>query len=132
MKARDVRFSLFSLLVLDPSTIPPEERCPGQPPELVAVLGTQVGRHWGAVTSLACPPDGGTLFTAGSRKWESDGLPAANAVVWDVAKGPKVCEVELPGVVDGAAFAPDGRHVVTSNSNGPATSSACKSTTPAG
>src|SRR5262249_26826880 len=32
---------------LDPSTIPPEERCPEQPDELVAVLGSRAGRHWG-------------------------------------------------------------------------------------
>jgi hypothetical protein len=38
---------------LDPSLIPIEERFPGQPKELVAILGCGRGRHWDALTCVA-------------------------------------------------------------------------------
>jgi hypothetical protein len=48
---------------LDPARVPPEEHCPWQPKELVAVLGTHRGRDWNDVSGLALSPDGRWLVS---------------------------------------------------------------------
>jgi WD40 repeat protein len=64
--------------LLDPSSIPREERSPGQPDELVAILGSQRGRHWGQVSSVAFSPDGKQIITSGAdmvlRLWDAETL----------------------------------------------------------
>src|SRR5262245_52767045 len=47
-----------SLDRLDRDRIPADERFEWQPKELVAVLGSHRGRHWGAVAAVAFSPDG--------------------------------------------------------------------------
>ena len=58
---------------LDPKTIPESERVPGQPPELVAVLGTHRQRHWWHVISAAIRADSkqaATCSSDGIRFWD--------------------------------------------------------------
>src|SRR5262245_35272633 len=50
---------------LDPAQIPPEERFDWQPKELVAVLGSHRGRHWGEVAVVAFSPDGRYVASGG-------------------------------------------------------------------
>jgi WD40 repeat protein len=53
----------------------PEERFPGQPEELVAVLGTQRWRHWDDVLALAVAPDGVVVSVADGGclcRWDPD------------------------------------------------------------
>jgi WD40 repeat protein/serine/threonine protein kinase len=45
--------------------IPPAERLPWQPPELVAVLGEQGWRHWGPVQAVAINPSGSLVASSG-------------------------------------------------------------------
>jgi WD40 repeat protein len=50
---------------LDPARIPAENRSAWQPEEVVAVLGTEAGRHWGEVNCVARSPDGQRLASCG-------------------------------------------------------------------
>jgi WD40 repeat protein len=68
------------------------------------------------VTSLAFAPDGQALVSAGCAP-ERESFGRCNVVMWD-ADGRKLREWAFPGVVCGVAFAPDGRHLATANSNG--------------
>src|SRR5262249_43406927 len=45
--------------------IDPEEHFPGQPPELMAVLGSQRWRHWDDVKAVAVTPAGDIVSVAG-------------------------------------------------------------------
>jgi hypothetical protein len=60
---------------LDPAKIPPEERVHSQPKEVVAVLGSERGPHWGSVFCVALSPDG---------KWLASG-DERGAHLWDAA-----------------------------------------------
>jgi serine/threonine protein kinase len=53
---------------LDPTKIPPEERAPWQPRELVAVLDTHRGRYWGTITSLSFSPDSKSIMCCGDNR----------------------------------------------------------------
>jgi WD40 repeat protein len=53
---------------LDPAAIPAAERFPWQPPELVGVLGTHRGRHWGDVLAAALSPDGAVVASGGTDR----------------------------------------------------------------
>ncbi|OAI54256.1 hypothetical protein AYO44_15275 [Planctomycetaceae bacterium SCGC AG-212-F19] len=65
-------------------------------------------RTRGPVQALAFAPDGQSLAVSVSGR----------LLLWDVAALQPQQEWELPGVVSHLAFDPDGRHLVTANSNG--------------
>jgi WD40 repeat protein len=85
---------------LDPARIPPEDRLPGQPRELVAVLGELRQRHSGGVNRLAVSRDAKLIATGGADDlihiWEADTLRQR----WT-----------LRGSL--AGFGPDGQSLVT-------------------
>src|SRR5262249_46845423 len=60
---------------LDPSAIPTEERAAGQPRDLVGLLGSHRGRHWGHVFCLAYSPDGKGLASGGEERASTCGTP---------------------------------------------------------
>jgi WD40 repeat protein len=89
---------------LDRAHIPPEERCAGQPQELVAVLGTQRGRHWSTragTVCLALCPDGKTVVSG----WTDNTVR-----LWDATT---LCELAMlkgrGGCINAVAFSPDGK-----------------------
>jgi WD40 repeat protein len=63
---------------LESSAIPPEDRFPWQPPELVAVLGEHRGRSWSSVDGIAYSPDGKQIASYGHgfdiRLWDAASL----------------------------------------------------------
>jgi WD40 repeat protein len=91
---------------LDPAQVPAEERYPGQPGELVAVLGTHRGRHAGEVDCVAYSPDG---------KWLASGGRDHAVRIWDATtlRGLAVLEVAPAGGVhlDRLWFSPDGKRL---------------------
>jgi WD40 repeat protein len=83
---------------LEAASIPPSERVAGQPEELVAVLGSHAGRHWGEVKRIVCSPDGRYVAILGAdsvRLFSSDTLR-------EVAVLDRECNAS------DIAFAPDG------------------------
>jgi WD40 repeat protein len=64
---------------LDAAAIPPHERVPGQPPELVAVLGTHRGAAWEGLGDVVWSPDGKRIASRRYlygvvRLWRAEGL----------------------------------------------------------
>jgi WD40 repeat protein len=92
-----------SLDGLDAAAIPPHERVAGQPPELVAVLGTHRGAAWEGLADVVWSPDGKwiasrsySLFSGVVRVWRAEGLQDQGCWRYEVDTGPMV-------------FSPDGR-----------------------
>jgi WD40 repeat protein len=65
--------------------------------------------HTGGVHTVAFAPDAQTLVSGG---WDG------RIILWDVPTGTKRQTWQLPGNVQGAAFAPDSRHLAVANGNG--------------
>src|SRR5262249_35155201 len=90
---------------LDPAAIPKEERFAGQPKELVAILGTNRGRHWGWLHSLAHSPDG---------KYVAAGCVDGNVRLWDAKTLAEVAVFRAHDAIYGpVAFSPDSRILAT-------------------
>lgn len=93
----------WSLDRLNSSAIPPEERFPWQPPELVAVIGHHARRHWDSITCVAYSPDTKAPVVA-------TGGPDGVIRLWDPVASREL--EPLPGhdeAVTGLAFSADGR-----------------------
>src|SRR5437899_9687244 len=90
---------------LGAASIPVEERIDGQPPELIAVLGSNRGRNWGGTTAVAYSSDG--KYLAGAQ---------FDAVyLWDAAtlREAKVLRPPPGHSITATALAPDGQTVAT-------------------
>lgn len=95
---------------LDAAAIPAVERFAGHPPELVGILGTHRGRHWGSANAAAVSPDGKLIASGGSdrvvRLWEARDLTPVTV---------------LEGHRDNVArvlFSPDGQLLATACDSG--------------
>lgn len=62
--------------VLEQAEIPPEDRFPGQPDEIVGVLNVLPSRHWGAMNCAAISSSG---------KWLATGSEEHTVCLWDAA-----------------------------------------------
>src|SRR5262249_51716018 len=95
---------------LDAGAIPGEERFDWQPKELVAVLGSHRGRHWGGIESAAYSPDGKQIASAGD-----------DSVVrlWDVKTLRQVAVLRgHSGNVYAVAYAKDGKTLASAGADG--------------
>src|SRR5262245_34485633 len=94
---------------LDRDRIPAEERFDWQPRELVAVIGSHRGRHWGEVAAVAVSPDGKRIASGGYdravRLWDAETLRAVTVLT------------EHKGSVFTVAFSPDGNTLATAGAD---------------
>ncbi|MFN4261064.1 MAG: protein kinase domain-containing protein [Gemmataceae bacterium] len=100
---------LTALDRLRPEQIPAAERFPWQPPELVAVIGTNRAAHWDKVWHVALSPDGKLAAAANGNLVH----------LWDTATG------QLHAILHGhtdtvrfVTFAPDGQTVASGSLDG--------------
>src|SRR5207248_254108 len=110
IRAADLFLHLESPLdVLDRKQLPAGEQAPGQPPELVAVLGAQRRRHWGAVFCVAVSPD---------SKWIVSGGQDSAIRVWEAAtmRQRSLLAGHKAGV-NALAFTPDGKTLASAGSD---------------
>jgi WD40 repeat protein len=77
----------------------------------ILTRSTVLARHTSFVTSVSLRADGRVLASA-----DFDG----QLLLWDLATGKVIREWKLPTPINCAAFAPDGRHLVTGNEDGTA------------
>lgn len=96
---------------LQKTYIPTEELQPGQPANLVAVLGQRRWRHWGPVRAVAATPNGAVLASAA----EDGGVR-----LWERTTGKELALLPAGNVLALAAIA-DGKLLATANSEGGAT-----------
>jgi len=93
---------------LDPAAIPDLERLPGQPKELVAIVGNRLGRHWYPVQWLDWSPDG-QRFVSIANNGSSPRKGHAESMVrlWDGRTGRPLANIATPNgsPVVGSAFA---------------------------
>jgi serine/threonine protein kinase/WD40 repeat protein len=95
---------------LDPVRIPAGERLPGQPKELVAVIGEHAGRSWGPILGLALSPDGKTLATSSGCDLT---VFLRDSQTLDVRAA-----LQPPGHILSLAFSPDGKRLAGHSDNG--------------
>jgi serine/threonine-protein kinase len=96
-----------SLFDLNPEAIPAEERFPWQPKELVAVLGTHRGRHWGEVRGLAYHPGGRVVASVSDDPFLR---------LWDAGTLRQLLEIKIAPT--SVAFSSDGRTLVAGAKDG--------------
>jgi serine/threonine protein kinase/WD40 repeat protein len=90
-----------------PVAIPPEERFAGQPPELVAVLGTRRFHPWGDVRGIAFSADGSLIATAAAMH--------EDIILWDRKTGweKTVLRLKEKGSFTKIALTADGKTLVS-------------------
>jgi WD40 repeat protein len=82
------------------------------PPGAVARLGSVRFHHPGTITAVAFSPDGKSLLVAGYE----DGKHSVR--YWDAVSGKELARFGVERYVHGAAFLPDGKHVVLATDKG--------------
>lgn len=94
---------------LDPAAIPVEDRFPGHPKELVAVLGSERARHWGGLFSLVYSADGRLIASSGGDR---------TVRIWDAKtlRLEATCQAEK-GLLC-VALGPDGKSVASGDWDG--------------
>jgi WD40 repeat protein len=92
---------------LDATSIPTEERFAGQPRDLVAVLGSNRGRMWEPIASLAVSPDGKVLACGG----QYGGVRLFDAATLVELRAFRACKQPVLALV----FTPDGKTLVTAS-----------------
>jgi WD40 repeat protein/serine/threonine protein kinase/tetratricopeptide (TPR) repeat protein len=95
---------------LQESDIPPAERFPWQPRELVAVLGEHRQRHWDTIRTVTFSPDGKLFASAGHDRQ-----------ICLVDAGTMHMQLVLSGharEIYGVAFSPDSRRLLSTGADG--------------